>query len=89
MIDGLLDLLEFGPGMDGGLEAGTHPHVLVRILPQLRRRFRSQVGPGGDQPTDLCIRVAGEPGEGVSRRMAVPGQRVYLVVREALLYDRR
>ncbi|MFF4422899.1 hypothetical protein ACFY04_19310 [Streptomyces sp. NPDC001549] len=87
MIDHTPDRLGFGPGTDGGLEAGTHPHVLVRILPQLRRR-RSQVGPGGDQPADLCIGVAGEPGEGIGRGMAVPGQRVHLVVREAQLDDR-
>lgn len=66
---------------------GPPPHVLVRILPQLRG-LRSQVGTGGDQPADLCIGVAGEPGEGVGRGMAVPGQRVHLVVREALLDDR-
>lgn len=40
------------------------------------------------QPTDLCIGVTGEPGESVGRGMAVPGQRVHLVVREALLDDR-
>ncbi|MGW3976765.1 hypothetical protein [Streptomyces mirabilis] len=69
------------------LERAAAAHVLVRILPQLRG-LRSQVGTGGDQPADLCIGVAGEPGEGVGRGMAVPGQRVHLVVREALLDDR-